>query len=193
MTARLSPIRLGTGLAALAMAVTLTGCGGSDDKTSASPAGGGAGESMQAFQECLKKQGVQMPQGGGRGPEGGPPSGRPSQGVPTGAPSGRPTGRPSGGPGGGMRSLPPEQRKAFEACASLRPSPRNGQGPGGGQGPGNADAMAAFRDCMAKNGAEIPENTRPSDLKTADPKIAKALKTCQPLLPRRSGSPTPGT
>jgi hypothetical protein len=87
-----------------------------------------------------------------------------------------------------MQSLSPEQQKAFQACASLRPSPPNGRG-----GP-NAAAMTAFRDCMTKNGAEIAQNTRMNDLKTTDPKVAKALKTCQALLPQRgSAAPSPSS
>ncbi|MFD0852199.1 hypothetical protein ACFQ07_08200, partial [Actinomadura adrarensis] len=59
-----------------------------------------------------------------------------------------------------------------------------------GQGGGGA-AMAAFRDCMKKNGATVAENARPGALETSDPKIAKALETCRALLPTQAPSSSP--
>ncbi|WP_344940614.1 hypothetical protein [Actinomadura miaoliensis] len=91
-----------------------------------------------------------------------------------------------------MASLSAEQQKAFQACASLRPSPPDGRR--GNGGPPDGEVSAAFRDCMSKNGAEVAEGTRVADVKTTDPKVAKALETCRPLLPQRGGgspSPTP--
>jgi hypothetical protein len=50
--------------------------------------------------------------------------------------------------------------------------------------------MTAFRDCMGKNGAEVAANARPGDLRTDDPKVAKALKECRALLPTPTPAPT---
>jgi hypothetical protein len=85
--------------------------------------------------------------------------------------------------------MSPEMRKAFEACRSLMP---RGGGFGQGRGMrGGADdsAMQAFRSCMKDNGAELPANGGMRQLKTEDPKVAKALEKCRPLLPTR----TPGS
>jgi hypothetical protein len=74
----------------------------------------------------------------------------------------------------------PEMQKAFQACASLRPS--GGPGAFGGNGGPDNSAMQAFRSCMKDNGAELPADSFRT-LKTDDPKIATALKKCRPLLP----------
>jgi hypothetical protein len=79
----------------------------------------------------------------------------------------------------------------MQACASLRPTP----GPGGGFGRGrfggrDDSALRAFRTCMKDNGAELKPGAF-RDLKTPDPKTAKALKKCRPLMPARP-TPSPG-
>ncbi len=72
----------------------------------------------------------------------------------------------------------PEMQKAMEACRSLMPS-------GGPQRGGGFDqsAMNAFRTCMKDNGVEDVRGF--NDLDQNDPKIAKALEKCRPLLPTR--------
>ncbi|GIH64382.1 hypothetical protein [Microbispora siamensis] len=167
------PLRyLSIAVAAAALAVTVTGCGGGDDTaapttTQAVAGGGSSADPRAAFTECLRKNGVT------------PPSGRPSA-----RPSGRPTARPSGG-FGGFRSMDPAMSKAFEACRSLMPQGGRG-GFGGGRGV-DPQAMQAFRTCMKDNGAELPAGGRVRDLSTKDPKVAKAYDKCKVLLP----APTP--
>jgi hypothetical protein len=79
--------------------------------------------------------------------------------------------------------MSPQMQKALQACASLRPS----GGPGGFRYGGGADnsAMQAFLTCMKDNGAVLPTNSGFRNLQTSDPKIAKALEKCRPLLPTR--------
>jgi hypothetical protein len=92
------------GLAAATGAILLTaGCGGGKKSSS---------DTMTAFQDCMKKNGVTM-------------SGAPGGGRPSGNPSARPSGNPSNRP-----SMSAAQQKAMQACASLRP--QGGGGPGGG-------------------------------------------------------------
>ncbi|XVQ85152.1 hypothetical protein ACQP2K_41160 [Microbispora siamensis] len=163
---------LSIAIAAVALAVTVTGCGGGDDTaatttTQAAAGGGSSADPRAAFTECLRKNGVTLP------------SGRPSA-----RPSGRPTARPSEG-SGGFRSMDPAMSKAFEACRSLMPQGGRG-GFGGGRGV-DPQAMQAFRTCMKDNGAELPANGRVRDLATTDPKVAKAYDKCKVLLP----APTP--
>ncbi|WP_248960730.1 hypothetical protein [Sphaerisporangium perillae] len=88
--------------------------------------------------------------------------------------------------------MSPEARKAFEACRSLMPQGRSGQG-GGPRGGIDDSAMQAFRSCMKDNGAEIPANGGMRQLKTDDPAIAQALKKCGPLLPTATATPQPST
>jgi hypothetical protein len=135
--------------------------------------------SITAYLTCLRQHGVN---------------------VPTARPSVRPTARPSGGFGSPSSAM----LKARQACAKLRPA--------GGFGGGRfAAAFQAFRTCMASHGETIP-SARPTappasppasgapradrflnGLNPADPKVAAALKACQPKLPtfpRPSASPS---
>jgi hypothetical protein len=64
-----------------------------------------------------------------------------------------------------------------------------GNGTGGGNG-ANASALQAFRTCMKDHGAELPQGAGFRNIDRNDPKIAKALKTCQPLLPTAAPSPS---
>lgn len=161
------------GVAALAGGLLFTAaCGGGSGANAAAPKSTGSNDPQGAFRQCLQQHGVTLPSGrpGGQGQgQGGPP------------PSGRPTARPSGG----FQSMSSQQRQAFQACASLAP--------GGGRFGGGADqsAFKAFQNCMNQHGVKVANNGFRS-LRTTDPKIAKALKTCQPLLPQRgSGTPNP--
>jgi hypothetical protein len=89
--------------------------------------------------------------------------------------------------------MSPEMQKAFQACRSLMPQGRFGQG-NGTRGGIDSSALQAFRSCMKDNGAELPANGGMRRLKTSDPAIAKALKKCRPLMPtpgpRPSGAPS---
>jgi hypothetical protein len=171
-------------LGVIAAAGGVTACG------SSSSAGGAAGPSaapgqggLQAYTTCLSQHGVTLPSGFARGNR---PSGRPSD-----RPSGRPTDRPSGGfgrsggfgNGGGTPAGVDAQtwQKAQQACASLRPS----GGPRGGNR--NNGAVTAYRNCLADHG--VTASAGPNGLDANDPKVAAAMKACEPLRP--AGSPTP--
>lgn len=121
-----------------------TACGNGDSAAAGSDRTAGA-DPMASFRACLKKQGVDLPEGG-NAPGGAPPSARPSNrptdapttrpsggpgaGRPSGAPTGRPPsgGRPSGAPTNRPTRSAAEQ-KAMQACASLAPQ----RGPGKGR------------------------------------------------------------
>ncbi|GIH28756.1 hypothetical protein Aph01nite_70660 [Acrocarpospora phusangensis] len=119
------------------------------------------GGQRQALSECLREHGV----------------------TPAPRPSGSPFPRPSGGRGGpGGFAANPEAREAMEACRALLPS--GGPGQWGGR---DGSALNAFRTCMKDNGVEQVRGM--ADLDQADPKVAKALEKCRPLLPERP-SPT---
>jgi hypothetical protein len=167
---------------AAALAVAVAGCGGGGSTSAGATAvAARSGDQRAAFTACLQKNGVTLPSGR--------PSGRPSD-RPTARPSGRPSARPSGG-FGGFRSMSPEMQKAFQACASLMPQGGGFRGGNGGGGNGtNASALQAFRTCMKDNGAEIPQGAGFRTIDRNDPKIAKALKTCRPLLPTPAPSPS---
>ncbi|MEO3784978.1 PT domain-containing protein [Actinocorallia sp. B10E7] len=125
-------IRLTGGIALAGALLFTSACGGGDGTSGDS----GNSTDMSAFQDCLKEQGVTMPEGNGGGRPPGMPTGRPSgmptdrpSGNPTDKPSGNPTDRPSGRPSGGP-SMSTEMQAAMKTCASLRPEAPQG-GPGG--------------------------------------------------------------
>jgi hypothetical protein len=190
--------------ALLLPAMVVTGCssGGSaavasgsapSPSTALSPSGvpaagnGGFGAAFQAYSDCLRKNGVALPSF-----------------SPRSRPSDRPTARPSGsgfrgafGGGLGASSSPPAGvsagawAKAQQACASLRPSFAPGRGrPGGGI---DATALAAYLSCLKDHGVTVT-GTGFAALRSLDrsnPTVVKALTTCAPLLPARSGAPSP--
>jgi hypothetical protein len=173
-------IRLGMlTLTLSAIAVTAVACGGGGKPAGAAPNGAASnGQSgFQAYTTCLRQHGVNLPS---RSPR---PSGAAR---PSGAPSMRPTARPSGGPGRGFGDQPPAGvdpktwQDAQQACAPLRPS--------GGPSRDNG-AFTAFRNCMADHGVTF--SGRPDQLSTADPKVAAALKICEPLRPTGRPSANP--
>lgn len=149
-------------------------CGSSGGKTSSSPsASAGAPGGFAAYAACLRQHGVNIP-------------------------TARPTGQPNGGGffgGGGMN------QQARQACQSLAP-----RGRFGGRG---MQELQAFRSCLSDHGVQLPTPTpgarRPPGARrspgarrtpgeglfgrfgTSDPKVAKAVKICRPLLP----TPTP--
>lgn len=166
----------------------VAGCGASGAATvQPSPAGGAGG--FTAYVDCLRGQGVPVPEGVGFGRPSGSP--RPYRSArPTAFPSGRPTafpsGRPSGRPGGGFGELRPSGvddatwQKAQEACRAVLPSRR----PGAGASPGSRGGNPAYRNCLADHGVQLAPG-----LNTADPKVAAAMKTCSVL--NATGTPQP--
>ncbi len=179
-------LRAGAVLTSAAALLCAAACGSSSgDKTSATPSGaassrGAAG--FTAYADCLRQHGVKVP-------------------------SARPSGRPGGGAigggggaiggGGGFRggNIDP---KALQACRSLMPQFGNrGQG---------MQELQAFRSCLSDHGVKMPtpspDPSRTAGARrvpgggfgrfdTSDPKVAKAVKTCRPLLPSRGPRPSP--
>ncbi|MBV1852099.1 hypothetical protein [Catellatospora tritici] len=186
--------RLGVAVfaAAATALVGLTACGSSDEPTASGDTGNNP---MTAYTECLKKQGITLPDnfgGGGFGGRGNA-SGRPTA-RPTAFPTDRPTVRPSGQPGGGFPggNFLPEGvtqeawQKAQEACASVRPSFGAGNGFRNGGGRDNG-ANAAYRNCLTEHGVQFQPGQQ---LATADPAVVKAMEACAVLRP--SASPSAG-
>jgi hypothetical protein len=179
-----SRVRAATALLGLVAAVgVVAACGSSSPGSAGGPSAGPGRGGTQAYAACLSQHGVTLPSAA---PRGNRPSARPSD-----RPSGRPTARPSGGFGGGFGNgdQPPAGvdaatwQKAQQACASSRPSggPRNG-------GNRNNGAFTAYRNCLTDHGVTM--SAGPNGLDANDPKVADAMKACEPLRP--TGRPTPG-
>lgn len=169
-------LRLG-GLAVIAMAaLALSACGSADPSTDTTTTGG-----MQAYQDCLRKQGITLPSNQGQRPSG----------APTARPSGQPTARPSGSAGarGGFGQQAPsgvdpaKWQAALEACASVRPTAGAGFPGGGGQNGGGLNA--AYRNCLTEHGVTLGQGQQ---LNSADAKVAEALKACAALKPSSTPS-----
>lgn len=168
-----------TGCAALLLAA---GCGGSSGGGSGGTASSEANgrDRFSAYLDCLRGQGIAVPNATRTGrpwPEG---SGRP-----TARPSGMPSVRPSGMPGGrgGVDRFRPEGvddttwQKAQAACRSVLPTGRPSFGPG------RRGESAAYRNCLSDHGVQLTEG-----MNTADPKTARAMKACAVLRPTASPS-----
>ena len=186
-------------VAAGAAAVGLiAGCASNSGSGSAAGAGStsSGNAAYSAYAACLSQHGVTLPSGAFGRRTGG-------AGRFTGRPSGGFTARPSGGfggfggGGGAFASADPSMAAAMQACASDRPTGGFGGGFGGAGGSGGT-RLAAFRDCMSREGEPIP-SARPTvaasgdaryldGLSTADPKVAKALSVCKALIP--TGAPS---
>ncbi|HEY2673629.1 MAG TPA: hypothetical protein VGJ07_25095 [Rugosimonospora sp.] len=198
---------LGLATTGALLAVGLAGCGGGSKPTSGATPGGapsGGQQQLQAYVSCLNQHGVNVTLPSGR--PSGFPSGFNRSGRPTARPTVRPSGARSGFPGGGFGGggfgggggifgnggQPPAGvsqatwQAAQQACASVQPSF------GGGRGGAGADngANAAYLNCLRDHGA-LPSSGPATRLNTADPSIASALKTCEPLRP--SGGPNPAS
>jgi hypothetical protein len=173
----------GLALALASVAALAVACGGKATG-SAGPAPSGQ-NAFQAYLTCLSQHGVTLPQGSPSARADRSPGPRPSGGRPSGP---RPSGpRGSGGPGGGFGfggpggfgfgdQAPPgvdqdTWTKAQQACASLRPS----------QPARNNGALTAYRNCLADHGVTMSQG--PGALDSNDPKVAAALKACEPLRP----------
>ncbi|MBB5870873.1 hypothetical protein F4553_004252 [Allocatelliglobosispora scoriae] len=179
-------LRLG-GLAVIAMAaLALSACGGSDD-----PAGQpAAANGMQAYQDCLRKQGITLPSNQARPTNF--PTARPTN-FPTVRPSGTANPRGGGGfPGGfqGGFGMPSgvdaaKWEAAQKECASVRPSGGPGFNRGGQNGGPGGGLNAAYRNCLTEHGVAF---TQGQQLSTADPKVVEAMKVCAPLRPSSTPS-----
>lgn len=172
----------GAVLVSAAALMTSAACGSSGGKAAASPSGSAAsiaGGDFAAYAQCLRQHGVNIP-------------------------TAPPGGQPSGPPGRRFGGLAGANREALQACRSLAPRP-------GGRG---MQELQAFRSCMKDHGVSpatpspgvprspgtgrtpgafrSPGSGLPGRLNTSDPKVAKALKICRPLLPTPSPRPSPG-
>jgi hypothetical protein len=157
------------------------GCGSSGGKAAATPsASASASGGFAAYTACLRQHGVNIP-------------------------TTRPTARPSGG-GGGFFGGGGANQQARQACQSL--APRGGRNGGRGM-----QETQAFRSCLADHGVTLPTPTPGANrtpgaqrspgarrspgagafgrFDTSDPKVAKAVKICRPLLPTFSPRPSP--
>jgi hypothetical protein len=200
--------RLATPLSVLAIAgasVTLVACGSSGDDSSAGASGAttttkGAGGTQNAafekYRQCLKDNGVTLPdrgngQGGGPGGGGyGPPPGTGTNGAP-------PTGGRAGGPGFGQGDA--KTQKAMQACAKLRPQGnfRGGDGNGAQRPQQDIKAFTPYLTCLKTQGLDVKVSdgfNALRDLKQDDPKVQAAFKACASKLPQRpSGRQTTTT
>jgi hypothetical protein len=190
--------RLATPLSVLAIAgasIALVACGSSDGSSSggnaSTNASGGNGTQNAAFEkyrQCLKDNGVTLPDrarrpdgdGDGYGPPPGADGGRPPTGTDGAPPSGR------GGPGffGGGRPDAKTQ-KAMQACAKLRPQPRAGDGNRPRQ---DIKAFTPYLTCLKDQGLDVKVSdgfNALRNLKASDPKVQAAFKTCRSKLPQR--------
>jgi hypothetical protein len=165
----------------------------------AAPPAADAGNTLAAYVECLRANGVTLPsRSPGAFPSRSGFPGRSPGAFGSRTPRPRPSGSPrasgfgGGGFGGGFGfgSQPPagvDQAtwdKARQACAAKLST----AGPGGGGV--DRSALAAYRSCLADHGITF---TPGQTLSTADPKVAAALRACAPLrpTPRPTPSPTP--
>lgn len=162
-------MRVLQGGAVLAALLLSAACGSSGGGTAA-PSATSTARGFAAYAACLRQHGVN---------------------VPTAFPTARPSVRPSGGFFGGANA------GARRACQSLAPQ-RRGQG---------LQELQAYRGCLSDHGVTLPSpspgaNRSPGArrspgagrfgrLNTADPKVAKAVKICRPLLPSFSPRPMP--
>jgi hypothetical protein len=170
-------MRLLSGGVLLASATALlftAACGSSGGKTSASPStSAGTSGGFAAYAACLRQHGVNVP-------------------------TARPSGRPGGGGGNGLFGGG-ANHQARQACRSLAPR--------GGFGGRGMQELQAFRSCLSDHGVKLPTpgaqrtpgaqptagaRRTPGEgllgrFNTSDPKVAKAVKLCRPLLP----TPTP--
>jgi hypothetical protein len=198
--------RLASPLSALALvgaSVALVACGGSSNSSSTSTgsssstgsSGGASGTtataSQQKFAQCLKDNGVTLPNRAGGGGQGGPGGGQ-------GGGNGYGPPRGLGGGGGGGGAAGGKFGKAQQACAKYRPQ---GAGPGGGGGAGarprqDIKAYTPYLTCLKDAGLDIKVSdgfNALRNLKQSDPKVQAAFKSCQPKLPQRPSTAPGGT
>lgn len=218
--------RLATPLSVLAIAgasVALVACGSSDSSgggasTNASGSNGGTqNAAFEKYRQCLKDNGVTLPDRGQGGPPNGGPGGDGGYGPPPGAGTGTngtpPTGTngappsgadgtpPSGGAGGpGFGQMDEKTQKAMQACAKLRPQGQFRGGYGGGNGNGqrpqqDIKAFTPYLNCLKSEGLDVKVSdgfNALRNLKQDDPKVQAAFKACQSKLPQRPNGPGQG-
>lgn len=191
------------------VALLLGACGGSGggDNAAASTGNGGGGDDSQqtAFRDCLKEQGVELPEGAFNGPGSGQRPSIPEGERPTFPEGGRPSFPAGGKDGGGFPgiSVPgvsnEKLQDAFAACRDKMP---NGGGFGGGGAGGQQ--MQAYLSCLRDHNVSVPTTPANTDGGPPaggagfgnfqdDPNFAAANKTCQALLPARNGTTTTTT
>lgn len=162
-------------IAAPVAALSLAGCGGGGDNGSATATNASAsGGDVNAFRDCMKQHGVDLPDNIGLGDgQGQPPTG----GQPPGDVSG--DGQPFGND--------PKLQKAFEACRDKAPA-------GGFGGARNSQAFQAYTSCLRDHGVDVPDPSTSTSTSTGqssppptfdrnDPKVAAANEACKALLP----------
>jgi hypothetical protein len=197
--------RLATPLSVLAIAgasLALVACGSSDRSSS----GGGAATNgsngnatqnaaFEKYRQCLKDNGVTLPDRGRR-PNGagyGPPPGADGGQPPTGTNGAPPSGNGNGGGDGGPGFLGGDAKtqKAMQACAKLRPQPRGGSGNRPQQ---DIKAFTPYLTCLKDQGLDVKVSdgfNALRDLKASDPEVQAAFKACRSKLPQRpSGNGT---
>jgi hypothetical protein len=195
-------LRLATPMTALAVAGTsfaLAACGSSSDNSSSSGNRNGSASSgqsgtrnadFQKFQQCLRDNGVTLPNRGGQG--GGPGPGG-SNAAPPNTNGGAPPqgGGYGGGPGGGGfggQSSDPKVQRAMQACAKYRPRGNFRGGNGNGAPQQNIRAFTAYLTCLRDKGLDIKVSdgfNALRNLRQDDPKVQAALRSCQSKLPQR--------
>jgi hypothetical protein len=181
--------RITTPLSVLAVtgaSIALAACGGSSsDSSSASPgANGTQTAAFQKFQQCLKDNGVTLPERGDRpGSGGGYGQAAGGRQPPTSTNDAPPTGAP------GFGGQPDAKtQKAMQACTKLH---TQGTSPGrGGYGAPrqNVKAFAPYLDCLKTQGLAVKVSdgfNALRNLKPDDPKVRAAFEACQPKLPQR--------
>jgi hypothetical protein len=190
-------------LAAIALVLTasavLAACGGSSTSTAASKTTAASSSStsgssrFSALRECLKKQGITLPQRtpGKSGQQGAPGAG----------------GVPFGGGGAGAPQLPSGvSREQFEAARKKCGGGTAGPGAGGAgrlSSPTAKKSLTTFASCMRENGVNLPApntsgngpvfNTKGLNTKSAT--FTTASKKCSSLLQLggRPGGGAPGS
>jgi hypothetical protein len=205
--------RLATPLSVLAIAgasIALVACGSSGDdssagakaSTNASDTNSTQNAAFEKYRQCLKDNGVTLPDRGQR-PDGngggyGPPPGTGTNGTPPADGDGN--GNGNGGPGflgGGQPDA--KTQKAMQACAKLRPQGqfRGGYGNGGQRPQQDVKAYTSYLTCLKDQGLDVKVSdgfNALRNLKASDPKVQAAFKACQSKLPQRpSGSGQPQT
>ena len=186
-------------LAVAGASIALAACGSSSDgSASSTSAGAGQGQggtqtaAFKTFQDCLKDNGVTLPDRGRRPGGGyGPPTG--TDGMP---PAGTNGTRPPAGsaPGAGGFTNNPKLQAAMKACAKLRPQGMGNRrgGPGGASSQQNIKAFTPYLTCLKDEGLDVKIAdgfNALRNLKRDDAKVQTALKACQSKIPQRPTAP----